>query len=85
MTKLASFVSCSIVALALGAGCGSKKGSQCEEIFDHTVSLMPAEFKDKAIEGKAKALEKCEKMSPEAKTCALEAKAMEDLMKCPRS
>ena len=74
MTKLLSL---SFVALLSVTGC-SKKGSECEQVFDHTLSLMPAEFKDKAIA-------KCEKMSPEARKCALDASSMEDLMKCPRS
>ena len=82
MTKLVSFALVSI--LALGTGC-SKKAAGCEEIIDHTISIMPAELKDKVAGDKAKAVEKCEKMSPEAKKCAMDAASMEDLMKCPRS
>lgn len=81
MSKLLSL---SFVSLLAFAGC-SKKGSECEQLFDHTLSLMPAEFKDKAAEGKDKAIAKCEKMSPEARKCALDASSMEDLMKCPRN
>jgi hypothetical protein len=39
---------------------------------------------DKMKEGKADGLAKCEKMKPESRQCALDAKSMEDLMKCPR-
>lgn len=81
MTKLLSLAFLSTLAFA---GC-SKKEPTCEDVFDHTVSLMPAELKDQAAQGKDKALAKCEKMSPEAKKCALDASSMEDLMKCPRS
>jgi len=84
MTKFVSFTSASILALTLAAGC-SKKASQCEQIIDHTISIMPAEFKDQVAADKPKAIEKCEKLSPEAKDCALAAKGMEDLMKCPHT
>jgi hypothetical protein len=72
-----------IFALVIAAGC-SKSGSKCEQVFDHTVSLMPAEMKDKLGAGKAQAIAKCEKASPAAQQCALDAKSLEDLMKCPR-
>lgn len=81
MTKLLSFALVTIIA---ATGC-SKKGSECEQVFDHSLSLMPAEFKDKAAGNKDKAIEKCEKASPEARKCALDASSMEDLMKCPRT
>ena len=81
MTKLLSFALVTIIA---ATGC-SKKSSECEQVFDHTVSLMPAELKDKAAGNKDKAIEKCEKASPEARKCALDASSMEDLMKCPRT
>ncbi len=71
-----------IVSLALGAGCSKK--SDCEQVFDHTVSLLPAEMKDKVSASKTDAIAKCEKMSPEAKKCALDASSLEDLMKCPK-
>ena len=32
------------------------KTSKCEEIFDHTVSLLPAEMKDKIAGSKADAI-----------------------------
>jgi hypothetical protein len=72
----------SILSLSIVAGCSKKSGS-CEDIFDHTVSLMPSEMKDKLADGKADAIAKCEKMSPEARQCALDAKSLDDLMKCP--
>ncbi len=75
----------SVLALAfLTTGC-SKKPSQCEQIFEHTVSLVPAEMQAKVKEQKTDAIAKCEKMSPEARQCALEAKDMGALMQCPKS
>jgi hypothetical protein len=79
-TIIAAFA---FTSLALVAGC-KKSGSDCNEVFDHTVSLMPAEMQGKLKEGKAGAIAKCEKMSPKARSCALDAKSLEDLMKCPR-
>jgi hypothetical protein len=73
------------LALALATTACKKSGSECERVFDHTVSLMPAEMKGKLAEGKADAIAKCEKLSPEARKCALDAKGLEDLMRCPRS
>ena len=75
-------IASTILCLSLISGC--KKGSQCEDVYDHTLSLMPAEMQGKLKDHKSDAIEKCEKMSPEAKQCALDAKALEDLMKCPR-
>lgn len=73
----------SLLALSLVAGC-KKKQPSCDEVFDHTLSLMPAEMQGKLKDGKADAVAKCEKMSPEARRCALDAKSLEELMKCPR-
>ena len=73
-----------IVSILFIVAC-KKGGSQCEQIFDHTVSLMPAEMQSKISGDKAKAIEKCEKLSPEARQCAADAKSLEDLMKCPKS
>jgi hypothetical protein len=72
----------SLLAVSLLAGC-KKSGSDCEKVFDHTVSLMPAEMQGKLEDGKADAIAKCEKMSPEARKCALDATSLEELMKCP--
>ena len=74
-----AFVSLSLSSLA---AC-SKKGSKCEQVYDHTLSLLPAEMKDKVAAGKDQAIAKCEKASPEAQQCALDAKSFEDLLKCP--
>lgn len=73
-----------ILFLAFGSGC-KKSESDCEKVFAHTLSLLPAETKAKVQEGKSEALAKCAKMSPETRTCVLDAKKLEDLMKCPRS
>lgn len=74
----------SLVASALATGC-KKSSSECERIFDHTVSLVPAEMQGKVKDQKPDAIAKCEKLSPEARSCALGAKTLEDLMKCPQS
>ena len=37
------------------------------------------------LSGKGDAIAKCEKMSPAARKCALDAKSMEELMQCPRN
>jgi hypothetical protein len=73
-----------VLSLTLVAGC-KKKESDCEAIYAHTMSLLPAELKGDLKEDKADAIAKCEKLSPEARKCALGAKSLEDLMKCPRS
>jgi hypothetical protein len=75
-------VSC-LASLALVAGCSKKSGS-CEEVFDHTVSLLPDGMKDQMAGQKDAAIAKCEKLSPESRKCALDASSMEDLMKCPK-
>jgi len=69
---------------ALAVGCSKKKAS-CEDVFEHTKSLMPAEMGQMLDKKKDSAIEKCEKLSDEAKQCALDAKSMEDLQKCPRA
>jgi hypothetical protein len=71
------------LGLLASAGCSKKSGS-CTDVFDHTVSLMPAEMKEQLANTKDDAIAKCEKMSPEARQCALDAKSIDDLMKCPR-
>ena len=71
-----------LASLALTAGCSKKSGS-CEEVFDHTVSLLPDGMKDQMAGQKDAAIAKCEKLSPEARKCALDATSMDDLMKCP--
>ena len=73
-----------ILSLSFVTGC-KKSESECEKVFAHTLSLMPAEMKGKVEQGKSDAIAKCEKMSPATRTCALDAKSLEDLMKCPRS
>jgi len=73
----------SIFLVSTGGGCG-KKAPACDELFDHTLSLMPAEVRDKAASNKSDAIAKCEKMSAEARQCAFEAKTLEALMKCPK-
>ena len=72
------------LSLSLAAGC-SKSRSECEELFDHTLTLVPAEMKSKVESDKSNALAKCEKLSPEARRCALGAKTLADLTQCPRT
>jgi hypothetical protein len=71
-----------LLALSLVAAC-HKKSASCEDVYNHTLSLMPAAMQGKLKDGKADAIARCEKLSPEARTCALNAKSLEDLMKCP--
>jgi hypothetical protein len=74
----------SLLSLAVVSGC-KKSGSDCEQLFDHTLSLMPPELQAKVKDSKTDALAKCEKLSPEARSCAMAATSLEDLMKCPHS
>jgi len=73
----------SLLAVTLVTGC-KKKAPSCDDVVDHTLSLMPAEMQGKLKADKSEAIAKCEKMSPDARKCALDAKSIEDLMKCPR-
>jgi hypothetical protein len=70
--------------VSLTAACSKKKAS-CEEVFAHTRSLAPEGMREAMEAQKESALGKCEKMSDEAKQCAMDAKTLEDLQKCPRS
>jgi hypothetical protein len=64
---------------------GCKKSGSCEDIYNHTKSLLPDAMKS-AMDGKKDdAIAKCEKLSPQARQCALDATSLEDLMKCPKS
>lgn len=74
----------SLLVMSLATTACSKKQSSCEAVVDHTLSLMPPEMQGKLKDGKADAIAKCQKMSPEARQCALDAKSLEDLMKCPK-
>jgi hypothetical protein len=73
-----------ILALTAGTGC-SKKSNSCEAIYDHTITLVPAEMKAALESGKAEAIAKCEKASPESRQCAADAESLADLMKCPKN
>ena len=77
MKKILFLVSMSLVA------CKSK--SKCEQVYDHTLEILPDDMKThlQGDAGKAKAVGKCEAMSDEAKQCALDAKSWEDLAQCP--
>lgn len=78
MTKL--IILCSL-SLSLAA-CKDKSPS-CDDVVAHTMSLLPPELAGQIK--KPDALAKCEKLSPEARACAMKATSMEDLMKCPKS
>jgi hypothetical protein len=65
--------------------CSKKESSPCEAVYAHTLSLLPEEFKSKVAGDKDAAIAKCEKLSPEARQCALDATSMADLMKCPKN
>ena len=73
-----------LLALSLVA-CSKKGKPSCEEIYEHTKSLAPAEMRELMDQKKDSAIEKCGKMSDEAKQCAMDAKTMADLQKCPRA
>lgn len=77
-----TLIASTLLTLTLVAGCSKK--SECEQIYDHTVSLMPADWQAQAKAGKDKAIGKCEKASPEARKCAAAAQSLSDLMKCPQ-
>ena len=72
-----------LVSIALTAGCSKKSGS-CEEVFDHTVSLLPDGMKDQMAGQKEQAIAKCEKLPEEARKCAMDASSLDELMKCPK-
>ncbi len=74
-----------IVTFALvAAACGKDSVTkQCEELFDHTVAMMP-DLKDQLDKTKDKAIDKCKQLSDDARKCALDAKSMADLAACPR-
>jgi hypothetical protein len=61
-----------------------QRRENCQDVYDHTLSLMPSELKSKVEGDKDKAIAKCEKMSIESRQCALDASDLEGLMKCPR-
>jgi hypothetical protein len=75
-------VSC-LMSIVIAAGCSKKSGS-CEEVYDHTVSLLPAEMKDQMAGQKEQAIAKCEKLPEEARKCAMDASSLDELMKCPK-
>lgn len=74
-----------VVACVFASGACSKKKASCEDIFEHTKKLAPAEMQDMLEKKRAGAIEKCGKLSDEAKQCAMDAKSMEELQKCPRT
>jgi hypothetical protein len=76
-------VICSLLFVAAATGCS--KGSDCDKIFDKTLSWVPAEMQDQVKEHKDEAIAKCEKMSPEAKECAANATSMAELRKCAKN
>jgi hypothetical protein len=84
MSTMKTIILSSILALSLVTGCSKKGGTSCEDLYDHTLSLMPAAMQSQLKDGKAEAIAKCEKLSPEARKCAFDASSLDDLMKCPR-
>jgi hypothetical protein len=82
MTQMKKLVMLAFVA-ALAVGCSKKKAS-CEDVYAHTLSLAPPEMREMFEKNKEGALKKCEKLSEEARSCAMAAKTMADLQKCPR-
>ena len=77
MTKLIILCSLSLSLVAC-----KKSAPSCADLVAHTTSILPPAFA--AQVQKSDALAKCEKLSPEARACAMKATSMEDLMKCPK-
>jgi len=71
-----------LLSLSLATAACKKKEASCGDIVDHTMSLMPEELR--ANIKKDDAVAKCEKLSPESRQCAADAKTLDDLMKCPK-
>lgn len=77
----------SIAALAVStsaAGCSSKKSGDCNAVFDHIRSLTPEGMREMLDASKDAAIEKCKTLSEASRSCALAAKTMEELQKCPK-
>lgn len=74
-----------MLVCALAVGCSKDDKPSCEAVFEHTKKLAPAEMREMFEQNKKEALENCSKMSDGAKKCALAAKSLEELQKCPRS
>jgi hypothetical protein len=72
-----------LTGTSLTAAC-KKSGSDCDAVFDHIVSIAPAEAQAKMKAERDASIGRCEKLKPEARQCALDAKDLGDLMKCPR-
>lgn len=67
---------------AFSTACGGKgDDASCSKVVDHTLTLIPDEFKNQG-DSKEDMIAKCEKQPKEARKCALDAKNMEDLMGC---
>lgn len=73
------------ITLGLGAGltgCGGDDAPSCDKVTEHTLSLMPEEFKSKMGDKKA-LVAQCEKnTTAEDRVCAMAAKDMEGLGAC---
>lgn len=69
--------------LVLGSAACNKDDASCEAVVDHTLSLLPAEWKAQADE--ADMIAKCEKETTEAqRRCAVAAESMEALAACKK-
>jgi hypothetical protein len=79
MTIRIAFLAASLALTSLAAGCKSKPS--CDEVVDHTLTLIPAELKAH-MGDKKDMIEKCEKKTDEERACANAAASFEDLMKC---
>ena len=82
MTQMKKLMMFAFVA-SFAVGC-SKKSPSCEDVYKHTLEIAPAEMKPMLEQGKDKALEKCSKLPEASKRCAMDAKTVQDLQKCPR-
>ena len=80
VARIARTPTAAALLLAAGSQLGCKDDASCDAVVDHTLSLMPAEFKENA--DKKDMIAKCEKMPVEVRTCALQADQLEAMAAC---
>jgi len=73
------------IAASLGVwgatGCG-KKTASCDDVFEHTMELVPKDMRDLMDSGKDSALAKCEQLTVEQRQCIMDADTLLDLAAC---
>ena len=71
-----------IASFALTTGC--KDDASCDKVVDHTLTLVPDEFKAQMGDKKV-LIARCEEQPVEARKCALAAKSFEQLSACGKA